>query len=587
MDFTLPKRDVSTEVKSSRGQDRVDISSRNWLWLLCLLCLVIVFCSLGKAALFEPDEGRNAEKARQILLLGDWVTPYENFLPTLDKPMFFYWLVAISFKLFGLSEWSARLPSALAALGCVILVYRFARNHWGMWEALWSALILVTSLEFFLLSRFVIFDMTLTFFVTLGLFSFYAASEAENPRNRKMHCLVMYAATAFGTLVKGPIAAAVPGMVIFFYLFLTRKWFLLRRLNIFSGVIVYFMIIAPWYAWVEARNPGYLRYFLWEEHVVRYLTPHFGRSKGWYYYILVLAGGFLPWTFFIPLSVKNFWQQKSINANLFLALWIILPFAFFSASNSKLPHYILPIYPPLALLTGQALVKFVRGRPGSRWRIVWIPEIFAILFIGYLIIGAIWPHLLAKEISPAVHQSFSLLLIFGAITGIFFCIYVVGDLKSFWTGQGAAFMSIASTLALFMVMSGQIIAAASTERAAKSMAQAISPWIGKQDRLVFYDVSIEGLPFYLRLNKPIWLVQGLQKREIIGSIYIAEKRPAPAHGYGQVLFTYEDFAAEWKKNELPLRVFLKERNLPRLGKELGTVPKTLMRFDDLVLVSNR
>jgi len=116
--------DQSNISQSIASQNRVSgIGERSWFWLVRLVCLVIVFSNLGSSALFDPDEGRNAEKAREILLLGDWVTPYENFLPTLDKPVFFYWLVAISFKLFGLSEWSARLPSALAGLGCIFLVY--------------------------------------------------------------------------------------------------------------------------------------------------------------------------------------------------------------------------------------------------------------------------------------------------------------------------------------------------------------------------------------------------------------------------------------------------------------------------------
>src|SRR3954470_8429316 len=92
-------------------------AERAWTLLLCIVCVAMLFSALGSAGLFEPDEGRNAEKAREILLVGDWVTPLQNFIPTLDKPMFFYWLVALSFKIFGVSEWSARLPSALSALG--------------------------------------------------------------------------------------------------------------------------------------------------------------------------------------------------------------------------------------------------------------------------------------------------------------------------------------------------------------------------------------------------------------------------------------------------------------------------------------
>jgi len=563
------------------------IGERKWLWLLCLVCVIIVSCSLGSSALFEPDEGRNAEKAREILLLGDWVTPHENFLPTLDKPIFFYWLVAISFKLVGLSEWSARLPSALTALGCIVLVYQFCRRQWGVWEALWSALILVTSLEFALFSRFVIFDMTLTFFITSSLFSFYAATETDQPRSGKIHCLLMYAAMAVGTLVKGPIALVIPAIIIFFYLSLTRKWSLLRRLNIPLGVIVYFTIVAPWYGWAEARNPGYLRYFLWEENVLRYVTPHFGRSKAWYYYFLVVGVGFLPWSFFIPLAATNLWKRTFTDANLFLVLWTILPFAFFSASNAKLPHYILPIYPAMAILTGRALVHSIRDTATKRWSILWIPQIFIIVFLGYLIIGALWPTLLPDEIRAVATQSFSLLLLFGAMISVIFGIFVIGGLRNFWTDQGAAFMSTAAILTFFMIVTGQIISAASIERSAKSMAQAITPLMGEEDRLVLYDFSMEGLPFYLRLNKPVWMVQSARKKEIMGSVYVAEKRPTPARGYGQVLFSYEEFAAESKTTALPLRILLKERNLSRLTRDLGELPKSLMKFDDIVLVSNR
>src|SRR5947199_65875 len=403
----FPMIDQSNISQSIASQNRVSgIGERSWFWLVCLVWLVIVFSNLGSSALFDPDEGRNAEKAREILLLDDWVTPYENFLPALDKPVFFYWLVAISFKLFGLSEWSARLPSALAGLGCIFLVYRFARLQWGLQEGLWSSLVLITSLEFFLFSRIVIFDMTLTFFISLSLFSFYAVTQTDNPRAGKRHCLLMYTAMGAGTLVKGPIALVIPGAVIFFYLLLTGKWFLLRRLNIPLGAIVCFAVVAPWYLWVEARNPGYLRSFLWEEHFVRYLTPHFSRTKGWYYFFLVLGIGFLPWSFFIPVTAKNLWNRTFTGANLFLTLWVILPFAFFSASNAKLPHYILPIYPALAILTGQAVAAKMQDT--KRSRILYIPGIFIVTFIVYLLVGSAWPNLLAGGMRSDVPQAVSL-----------------------------------------------------------------------------------------------------------------------------------------------------------------------------------
>ena len=132
------------------------VSARGFAWLAWAGIVAALFYHLGGAALFEPDEGRNAEKAREILVLQDWLTPHENFHAVLDKPIFFYWLIALAYQFFGVSEWAARLPSALAALGTLALVYRFAQVSWGRWTALWSTLILLTSVEFFVLARIVI-----------------------------------------------------------------------------------------------------------------------------------------------------------------------------------------------------------------------------------------------------------------------------------------------------------------------------------------------------------------------------------------------------------------------------------------------
>jgi 4-amino-4-deoxy-L-arabinose transferase-like glycosyltransferase len=144
-----------------------------WLpWLFFGAVVISLFAYLGSAALFEPDEGRNSEKAREILVLKDWLTPRENFYPVLDKPIFFYWLIALSYKVLGVSEWAARLPSAMAALGCIGLVYYFVRQRWGRWEALWSGLILLGS-YISCAGR----DMSLTLFTCCGLF--YEARHGE------------------------------------------------------------------------------------------------------------------------------------------------------------------------------------------------------------------------------------------------------------------------------------------------------------------------------------------------------------------------------------------------------------------------
>ncbi|MGE5301722.1 MAG: ArnT family glycosyltransferase [Alphaproteobacteria bacterium] len=558
-----------------------------WSMLLFLICLIVLFHGLGSAAFFEPDEGRNAEKAREILLLGDWVTPHQNFLPTLDKPIFFYWLVALCFKIFGLAEWSARLPSVLSAIGCLFLVYRFARLQWGMWEALWSCLVLVTSVEFFVLSRIVIFDMTLTLFITWALTSFYAVQKSDQSTARNFHWLTMYAAMGVATLVKGLLGVVIPSMVIFGYLLFSRKWFLLSRIKIVLGAIVFMAIVTPVYAWVQIKNPGYLRYFFWEEHFVRYLTPHFSRTHSWYYFFAILGVGFLPWSLTLPVTVWSLFKRLADEVNLFLALWIILPMIFFSASYSTLPHYILPIFPALALLTGRALGMqdgdSVRNRQVCFSLLLLLPAVFVL----YLLIGARWPGLLPEEIRLGVAQKVAVIGTYAIVLFLIFATFLFGHARHLWKDCGAAFLCSAVSLVLFFVLVTQIIAATSFHRTSKSLAQQLAAVIEPEDRLVFYNTYTEGIPFYLRIKKPIWLVQAADKRDVMGSYYVGEKRPAAAAGYGPVLFTFEEFADEWKKADKTLRVLVRQKNLSQLSANIGAVPDKVTKFDNYLFVSSR
>lgn len=564
---------------------RGGIGERGWAAFLGLVCLVTLCANLGGAALFDPDEGRNAEKAREILLLNDWVTPHHNFLPTLDKPMFFYWPVAVSFKLFGFTEWAARLPSLLAALGCVLLVYLFARCQWGLREALWSSLILVTSVGFFVFARVVIFDMSLTFFLTLALVSFYTAARAQEPRWRLFHSSVMYAALGAGTLLKGAVAVVIPGMVIFSYLLLTRQWFLLSRLGPGRGALIYGAIVMPWYLWVEARNPGYLSYFLWEEHFVRYLTPEFERSKAWYYFIVVVAAGFFPWSMLLPLAIADMWRKKNQDPSRFLTLWAVLPFIFFSLSKSQLPQYILPIFPSLALVSGRVLAERLAG--GRGFSFIMVPWVLAVGVVVYLLVGAAWPNLLVRSVRAAVAQNLLSLTACGVLLVVILGIFLKGYRSSRWRGWGATYISTATGLALFFVLLGQLTEAVSRERGSRSLAQAAARFISPGDRVAFYDTYLPGMVFYLGADRPLWIAQHDEKNKIMGSNYLAARRPAAADEYGQVVYSFGEFAQQWNRRDLVLRVFVKEKNLQRLTLDVGAPPRILTKHDEYLLVTNQ
>lgn len=563
------------------------LTDRRLPWLLALGCGIMFFVNLGAAALFEPDEGRNAERAREILLLGNWAIPHENFLPALDKPIFFYWLIAVSYKLFGISEWSARLPSALAAIGCLFVLYRFVRANWSDWESFASVLILATSVQFFIFARIVIFDMALTFFTTIALFEFYRAAVTENQSERRWRCLIMYAATALATLVKGPIGIAIPGMVIFCYLLIARKWRLLSEIHVILGALVFCAIVVPVYLWAEFKNPGYLQYFLWEENVLRFFTPHFQRDQPWYYYFFVIAVGFLPWSIIIPAIVKAHWKKNIEDRDLFLILWIVLPLIFFSLSNSKLPHYVLPIFPPLAILTAARLKEIIQDPGGASPWPLGLPLLMSGSAVCYLIIGTLWPRALPHQVREVIGAIDSVVWLAGIVIVTVGAIFIFGRARGKWHQPGFVFGCYGATAVVYLLMMVQISMQISYRRSAKPAAEHFAQFIARDDRVVHYDGSLTGMPFYLRSQQPIWIVWSGTKTIVMDNIYVAQKQPPPVAGYGQVLFTFSEFAKVAQQTQQPLRIIVKTKNLSRLAKDDGIATKTLTEFGEYALVTTR
>jgi len=556
--------------------------------LFALGCGLMFFVNLGAAALFEPDEGRNAERAREILLLGNWAIPHENFLPALDKPIFFYWLIAVSYKLFGISEWSARLTSALAAAGCLIVLYRFVSAKRSPWESFASVLILATSLQFFLFARIVIFDMTLTLFTSIALCEFYRALVTENQRERRRRCLIMYGAMALATLVKGPIGLAIPGMVIFCYLLISRKWRLLGEIHLIQGALIFCAIVAPVYLWAELKNPGYLQYFIWEENVLRFFTPHFQRGQAWYYYALVIALGFLPWTVLIPSVVIAHWKKNQIDErDLLLILWIALPLLFFSLSSSKLPHYVLPIFPPLAILTAGRLMEIVQApSSASRWPLG-LPLLVSVGVVFHLVVGTVWRDALPRQIREGVAANYTVIWLAGIVIALVGAIFIFGRGRGKWRRPGFVFGCYGAALLVYLLLMLQLSIQASYRRSAKLAAEHFAKFISPADQLVHYDGSLTGMPFYLRVAKPIWIVWSGSKSIVMDNIYVAQKRPPPAAGYGKVLFTFSEFAKAAQKTQQSLRIIVKTKHLTRLAQDLGIPTKTLTEFGEYALVTTR
>ena len=326
-----------------------------WVDLATILVFFSIFFMLflGGLPFKEPDESRYAEIPREMLESGDFITPRLNYVKYFEKPPLHYWVNALSLSAFGNKEAAARFPSAAFGLCGVLLAYHIGRKLYGRRAGLYSALVLGSSVGFLFQSRMNIIDTTLTFCMAAALGFFLLASRRDEVKKGRYYYL-FYLFCALSVLAKGLIGIVLPGGVIFFYLLITKRWSLLREMRIFSGTCLFLLVCAPWFILVSLKNPEFFQFFFIHEHVERFLTKVHGRYEPPWYFIPVLLGGMLPWSFFLPGAVTSAWAKRD-SAGLFLSLWFGVIFVFFSLSSSKLIPYILPVFPAVAILIGTAI----------------------------------------------------------------------------------------------------------------------------------------------------------------------------------------------------------------------------------------
>ena len=317
------------------------------------------FVGLGSLPLLEPDEGRNAEVGREMVTSGDWVTPHYNSFKYLDKPPVYFWVMAGSFGLWGVNDRAARIPSALAALALLLLVWFLARRIWGGSMGLRAGVMFATCPLVIVFARLVIFDMMLALLMTLAMAAFFLA-EAEGFRNWRLE-LLLFAALGFATLTKGPVGFLLPLLCMLTYEAVRGKMGELKRLRWGLGVGVFLATVLPWLLVVSSQNPDFLRYALWQESLQRFVTGgQVHRRGGLFYYVPVYLAGFFPWSLLLLFAGFNRfrrWRELKQESNrpvLFLLVWATTAFVFFSISRSQLPGYFLPAAVPLSILMARA-----------------------------------------------------------------------------------------------------------------------------------------------------------------------------------------------------------------------------------------
>src|SRR5206468_2010006 len=221
--------------------------SRAHMIFLLVLCALLFFLGLGALGLTDRDEGSNADAAREMVESGVWLTPTLNGTPRFAKPILSYWLIACSYLVFGVSEFTARLPSALFGALLVLMQYAFATRLLGPTVGFRAALMLLLNFEMLAIGRMVLTDMVLVFFTTLSIFSFFLAMAGEG--RAKRWYWGFYVGMALATLTKGPVGVLVPLLPVIPYLLLTRRWReVVPECRLLTGTAVFLLIAAPWYA---------------------------------------------------------------------------------------------------------------------------------------------------------------------------------------------------------------------------------------------------------------------------------------------------------------------------------------------------
>jgi 4-amino-4-deoxy-L-arabinose transferase-like glycosyltransferase len=530
------------------------------------ICLVLFFANLGQWDLWNPDEPKYAQVAKEMVSRGDWVLMHFNGQVYGDKPPLFFWLIGISSYLWqGFSSFSVRFPSALFGTLTVLLTFFLGERLYSSRAGFFSALILATSLHFAYLSTRANIDATLTFFTTASLLCFYLwhryARECEKNGSRHIRNLLIYGfyvSMAFATLTKGPIGFVLPLLVSLIYLFVQKDRKEVKRMKLVSGVVLLLIIVLAWY--VPAVLSGGKTYV--EENLFKHTTQAY--AKGWthprpiYYYLYSFPVAFLPWIFFLPSAIACGRSQSMVEKRrefLFLLVWVVVIFAFFSLSKSKRTLYLLPLYPAASLIVGKFWDDFL-SRPPGQFRRGWV--VFPLYgVIGLCLMGGIAGPLVAS-IRFSSYLPYSLpvafLLAGGGAAMLIFCV-----LKKY---KAVLVLLIGMMIGGYLYTFRVVFPLANSFMSARFLSEEITSRIQPGEKLAVYrglgtdDYNYHtGIVPILRFDSKEALLDFLSSRERVFC-----------------LLKYNEFSELIKMENKPMVQWIAQRRV---------------RKDDVVLISNR
>ncbi len=470
--------------------------SKPFIWSLLAIFCVIWFVMLGTRTLVPTDEGRYAEMPREMVATGDWITPRLNGIKYFEKPPLQIWATAAVYEVFGLGEWQARLWTGVCGLFGIFLTALAGRRLYGSRVGFGAGLVLASSFLWAALGHINTLDMGLAGMMTLALSGLLIAqrndADATERRNWMIAC---WAGMALSVMSKGLIGIVLPGAILILYSLWSRDWKIWTRLHFGIGLAVFFAITVPWFVLVTLKNPEFPRFFFIHEHFQRFTTKVHHRDGPWYYFIPLLLIGILPW---LGVLLQSLWSARSGEGTGFqpkkmLFTWAAFIFVFFSISDSKLPSYILPIFPALALL----IALYLQNASRTAWALT--AGITATLSIAGL---AMLPRLSRLASNPVEVVNYHAAQPWAiAALGL---LLIASLVVLWWLKKDRRELAIAATLTLACAgfLSGQLLMAGSEAQGRYRAGLSLVPGIEAEltPTMPLYSVGMydQTLPFYLR-----------------------------------------------------------------------------------------
>ena len=484
--------------------------------ILLGLAGLLLFVDLGGVGLTDRDEGSNAEAAREMFESGNWISPTLNGEPRFAKPALLYWLIAGSYHLFGVREFSARLPSAAFGVLLILLQYAFLARVLGSTVGLFGAVMLLVNLEMVVIGRLVLTDSVMVFFTTLAMVGFWLGLH-----HSRRWMWWFYVGMALATLTKGPVGVAVPLLAAIPYLTVARRWGQFWRRGVpLTGTLVFLLLAVPWYAAMLALHGSRYTASAQADTVGRFLATVGGHGGTILFYVPVLLLGFFPWSAFLPVALWGAlarWREvrsaprdsegpaPDADLEFFAALGLVCVFVFFSLSATRLPHYLLPLFPLAATVTAVWWGRCVgEGRcPGVRGAFRTMVMLGYVLGIGLAVMPGLYRRFVdritpdfpvADQIDPGIGPILASLVLLAGMS-------VVGYLGRSPRRRPAAFWAAGLVMALVILVGLKITLPRFHHffiDPPQRLAHVAGTHLGPEDRLIAYGPPKPSYVFYAR-----------------------------------------------------------------------------------------